>query len=94
MKKIFTAIAMLFVLLSTSGITFAYSDDYLNDYPKPSRRDMHYYYANNGRVPTPQIKARGHFIIIQSRNTYAPSVSKLKNKRHYHRVVTNNYYNY
>ena len=48
-------------------------------------------YANRGKVPTPKIRVKGHLIILEARNTYAPSVSKAKNRRHYHRVVGNNY---
>ncbi len=91
MKKILCTITALFLFLSSAPLAMAYSDDYLSDIPKPTRRDMHYFYANRGKVPTPKIRAKGHFIILEARNTYAPSVSKAKNRRHYHRVVGNNY---
>ena len=87
-KKFLTTLAVLSSILLMQN-AFAYED--LNDIPKPTRKDMHYYYANRGKVPTPRIQVRGHWIILENRNTYAPSVSKLKNKRHYHRVMANNY---
>ena len=90
MKKILSILTLVCSCLSCAA-TFGYDDFYDNDIPKPTLRDMHYYYAQRGAAPNTQMQVKGHFVIIGGSNTYAPSVSKLKNKRHYYRVVANNY---